>query len=281
MRLPPGIALPLLLIAPAARASDGVIEINQARAEAGGVTATDTPGFPVTLGVPGSYRLTSNLDVTRAPVPENTTAILVEAPDVAIDLNGFAILGPTACGGAPFACAPIGQGFGIRGDAAERTVVRDGIVRGLGGIGIWLGDRSTIVGTTVSNCGGGGVQAIDSRISGNVIALNRVFGINGGGVIENNQVSSNDTYGIRAFTGGTVVNNVAERNLGVGISVLSPAVVIGNLVRANSGLGLELEPSTGFAQNVVTANGGSGNPPQTSSGIQTGTNVCGNDTICP
>ena len=39
-------------------AVDGVIEINQHRALAGGVTAGDTAGFPVTLSQRGSYRLT-------------------------------------------------------------------------------------------------------------------------------------------------------------------------------------------------------------------------------
>ena len=41
-------------------AADGVIEINQARAKAGGVTPGDTPLFPVTISQPGSYRLTGN-----------------------------------------------------------------------------------------------------------------------------------------------------------------------------------------------------------------------------
>ena len=44
-------------------ASDGVIEINQARALQGGVTEGDTPGFPVTISQSGSYRLTGNLTV--------------------------------------------------------------------------------------------------------------------------------------------------------------------------------------------------------------------------
>src|SRR5271156_5439677 len=58
-------ALTAWLAAPA-WAVDGVIEINQASAKAGGVTPGDTPLFPVTLSQPGSYRLTGNLDVTDA-----------------------------------------------------------------------------------------------------------------------------------------------------------------------------------------------------------------------
>jgi len=51
-------------------AVDGVIEINQARALAGG--PGDEPGFPVTIYASGSYRLTSNLSVGS-----DTDAILV------------------------------------------------------------------------------------------------------------------------------------------------------------------------------------------------------------
>ena len=59
----------LTLTAPAL-ASDGVIEINQTCAvqtgcidNSGGIG--DTPGFPVTIEIPGSYVLTSNLVVSE------------------------------------------------------------------------------------------------------------------------------------------------------------------------------------------------------------------------
>jgi hypothetical protein len=46
----------LSLFIASAAAVDGVIEINQAKALAGGVTPGDTAGFPVALSAPGSYR---------------------------------------------------------------------------------------------------------------------------------------------------------------------------------------------------------------------------------
>ena len=64
----------VMLVGAPARAVDGVIEINQARALAGGVTPGDAAGFPVTITASGSYRLTGNLTVD-----ENTTAISVTA----------------------------------------------------------------------------------------------------------------------------------------------------------------------------------------------------------
>ena len=74
-------------------AADGVIEINNARALSGGVTPGDTAGYPVSINLPGSYRLTGNLEITSIN-PPNTNAIEVNAEDVTIDLGGFEILGP-------------------------------------------------------------------------------------------------------------------------------------------------------------------------------------------
>ena len=58
-----------LLLPTTPHAADGKIEINQAKALAGGVTATDAPGFPVTIDQSGSYLLTSDLTV-----PADTSA---------------------------------------------------------------------------------------------------------------------------------------------------------------------------------------------------------------
>ena len=73
--------------------TDGVVLINQAVVLNGNVTPESAPGFPVTISVPGSYRLSSNLTVPDA----DTKAISVEADDVTIDLNGFSIIGPIVC----------------------------------------------------------------------------------------------------------------------------------------------------------------------------------------
>jgi hypothetical protein len=48
------LALSSFLVCPLARATDGVIEINAARAAAGGVTAGDTPGFPIEIFTRGT-----------------------------------------------------------------------------------------------------------------------------------------------------------------------------------------------------------------------------------
>src|SRR5690242_21281609 len=89
-------------------AVDGVVLINQNTALAGNVTPGDTPGFPVTIAAPGSYKLSGNLTVPDA----NTTAIQITADNVTIDLNGFSIIGPVVCSGFPVtSCTTTGSGF--------------------------------------------------------------------------------------------------------------------------------------------------------------------------
>ena len=149
-----------LWLAPPSWAVDGVIEINQASVKAAG-------GFPFVISQSGSYRLTSNLDVTDASarppgtLAENTTAIVLKADDVTIDLNGFAIIGPTGCGGSPLVCTPTGSGRGIDANSfvAIDTVVVNGIVRGMGKEGIILNEPSRVERVMARFNGGTGIFA--------------------------------------------------------------------------------------------------------------------------
>lgn len=80
------LALILAGLPGSAFAVDGVVLIDQNRALAGSVTAGDTPGFPISITQPGSYRLSGNLTA-----PANTSAINITANNVALDLNGFTV----------------------------------------------------------------------------------------------------------------------------------------------------------------------------------------------
>src|SRR5262245_11425475 len=71
-------------------ATDGVIEINQAKVVANG-------GFPFTISQPGSYRLTSNLTAAGVAGP-GTNLVVINANNVSLDLNGFAIIGLASIG---------------------------------------------------------------------------------------------------------------------------------------------------------------------------------------
>lgn len=125
----------LALLAPAAHASDGRREINQAAVLAAG-------GFPFVISQPGSYLLTSDLVVPDA----NTTAIQVStASGVTLDLNGFTVRGPVTCSHSQQAyydasqvtCSASGTGDGIYASAS--TWIRNGHVRGFGRYGIAAG----------------------------------------------------------------------------------------------------------------------------------------------
>lgn len=153
----PGAALiPLtaLLLGAPAGASDGVVEINAARARVGGVTSSDTAGVPVTLDTPGSYRLTSDLDSSIGPPsgiiadPENFTVIEITADDVTLDLGGFTISGP----GIP------GTGDGVR-SSGRNTVVMNGTIDGVGRDGLALGPNARVRDVGVANAGRDGIAA--------------------------------------------------------------------------------------------------------------------------
>jgi len=298
--------LTLAMVRPAA-AVDGVIEINQARALAGGVTASDTAGFPVTIDVSGSYRLTGNLTVPDA----NTTAISVTtAAAVDIDLNGFAILGPTTCTAPPtVTCSPIGSGRGIErfGTDTSRLRVTHGVVRGMGQVGI-LADGALVVEDlevmfNQQGIGGGdgsqvtGCEASRNRFSGIIVGNNStvhncVARYNGslaiiagdGAVVEHNQAISNVGIGIDVGAGSVVTGNTSLSNTTIGIVAGAGSTVVENTARNNTQYGLDLGGGTvdyGYARNVLTGNNGGDANPQSLGGIEIGTNICGTDTVCP
>ena len=163
-------------------AVDVVIDINQARALAGGVTPGDTPGFPVTISQSGSYRLTGNLTVADLA----TTGISVVSDNVTIDLNGFSSLGPVVCTNGGSDCTQgTGEGIGIDGRSNLGITVRNGVVQGMGGNGILLGGRARVEGVTaVSNRGYGiNIRPQSNSFLGGGVAINCIAEENGIGGI--------------------------------------------------------------------------------------------------
>ena len=108
-----------------AAADDGVVKISQ-ECVADGCFPGDTPGFPVQITEPGSYRLASNLLVATP----NTTGVRIAADGVSFDLGGFGIAGTFGCdtsGGFPFTCDPNGTGFGVQAVGPAGNTFLDGI----------------------------------------------------------------------------------------------------------------------------------------------------------
>lgn len=248
-------ALPLT-----AHAVDGVYEINQACMPIGCFPGDD-PGFPVEITQAGSYRLTSNLMVPDA----NTTAVLVETSDefgfVSVDLNGFEIAGPTLCGADT--CTPTGSGVGIHVLSGHETVVniRNGIVRGMGSHGV-DSRNGLIESMRVSHNGGSGIL------------------LSGHSIVRDCVVQRNGSNGIRADR-GVIRGNHTYGNLANGISCGGWSVVTDNVAFGNIGFGLS-GSRCGYGNNTFGGNGGAPGAPQVSGNLlETGANVCNNDTICP
>lgn len=284
-----------------ALAVDGVIEINQARALAGGVTPGDAPGFPVTINEAGSYVLTSNLVITDPDV----TGIKITVADVSLDLNGFFLRGPVSCGGngSTLTCTPSGTGFGIDGGggASSGAVVKNGGVRGFASIGVIVGPNCLIDHLVARSNGGTGIftqggcvvtdstalrnsshgfqVSLQTALSRCSATLNKSNGIqaNSGSTVTESTSSANGGHGIWGGSGTTISANASSENEGAGINAALGSLVKGNTVYLNDGPGLSLGSSVGYTQNVISSNLGG----TVAGGVEIGTNLCDTNTICP
>ena len=161
-------------VAPLAMAAD-VILIDQNRALSGGVSAQDTPGFPVTL-LAGNYKLMSNL-----VVPPGVEGVVMY-DNVTLDLNGFSIIGPVTCygNGAGRKCPGAGASIGVQ-IGGWGSAVRNGTVRGFAGHGIYAGGTfgNTIESVTVRDNGGAGifVWGADATLTRNIVSGNGAQGV--------------------------------------------------------------------------------------------------------
>lgn len=213
-----------ILLATPALAVDGVVLINHAAALAGNVTPGDTPGYPVTLSRPGSYRLSGNLSP-----PANANGIDATAGEVTIDFNGFRMQGSPK--------ADIGV-FG----AQRGLVVRNGTIRGFLRYGISANGANAIIeDMSISANGSSGIYVPNAfaRIVNNTITDNT-----GAGIfclfschVEGNYIAANGS-GVRIYI-GTVLGNTIHGNTGAGIY----------------GNGIPGFNAVGFGNNTIVSNG--------------------------
>lgn len=267
-----------------APADQGVLEINQTCAVNGGCFAGDDPGFPVEIESQGSYVLTSNLDVTVASDPANTTAIEVNDDHVVVDLNGHTILGPASCSSIPVTgCTNSGTGDGI--DGRFYTTIKNGSIRGVGDDGILAGPGNRIIGVSLFSNGGSGVAgsdrvavvevasdrngvhgisldsagvARDVRVSGNA---HMGFNVGGGTVLTNVTAENNGATGIFATDGSKVEASTARKNGNAGI-LLRDSMVTGNSLFNNAGFGIECDAGSTSAVRGNMFSGNNGTDPE-------------------
>lgn len=218
-------------------AVDGVSLINQATVMAAG-------GFPYHITQSGSYKLSGNLVVASTNLaPFSFGAIVIDADNVSLDLNGFSIIGPDTCT-APLSSFPqpvSSCADNLRGsntDTAgiysshDNVTVYNGSVRGMGfGVEL-LGNGERVEGINTSQNVNGGIEIDNgivrrcdaSRNGGFAITANGV-----GSVIESNVVNLNASGGI-VVSGGNVSANTVSSNGGFGVSALAAIVNLNNLI---------------------------------------------------
>jgi hypothetical protein len=252
----------VLRLAGSAGATDGTIEINQAKVLAAG-------GFPYQINASGSYRLTGNLTV-----PANEDGIDVTASKVTIDLNGFSISGPGNSGATP---------IGINAVNPSQITVENGTVTGFGA-GVEVGTFS-ILRNVHADANGNDIIALQSLIEGctanNSSDTTANFGAGitcfGACVISGNNAGGNAHDGIACNGDGCVVtgNTMASNVGGIGIDVAgSGGLVTGNTI-VNNGAGLSAKDSTTlYGGNVLN-----GNTSINSGGTSQKNNLC-SGTIC-
>jgi hypothetical protein len=237
-------------------AKEGVIQINQARAIEGGVTAGDTAGFPVTISASGTYVLTGDLQ----PPDTATTAISVTADWVTIDLNGFEIAGPNVCtwNGSGVDCTATSTGDGINAPGREGLTVRNGIIRGVGDDGIEAGTGASVESVTADGNGGVGILVgYQSHVALSAARLNGGHGVAGGQycILAGIAARNNDGAGIDCSGRCIVSGSTAVENGGDGIDAGTRGVVHDNVSEDNGGYGFDASAHTNVYNNVASSNG--------------------------
>ncbi|MEM1080819.1 MAG: right-handed parallel beta-helix repeat-containing protein [Pseudomonadota bacterium] len=249
--------VPHALISGPVWAEQGVYEINQL-CVATGCFDGDDPGFPVEIVNPGSYRLTSNLNVRDEPNPEDVTAILTTGFSVNLDLNGHVIIGPVSCPGTPASCSISGIGFGILSNSGLAQI-HNGTVSGMGSAGVGCSGLCSVADLVLVSNGGNGLDAI----GGNNNALRIRSVSNGGagilfrGLIENSHAQRNGGVGI-SVAGESILNaSTATLNGGAGVQCVRCSMFF-NTITGNTGVGVQyFSPSSAGSNSISNNSGGS------------------------
>lgn len=239
-----------------AGAVDGTKLIDHAKAMAGGATPGDTPGYPVTISQPGSYRLASNLVQPNA----NTDVIVITAESVTLDLNGFAILGATVCtadrspsctgGGSATSVAQAGRGI-VTADNTSNVTVRNGTVQGMGNAGIvlhggghlveYVHARSNAFGGILIFAGDDNTPSIaqHNRAARNAIGNSFAGAFSGPGILVERGMARNNTadstgIGIRVQLGSASHNVVTHNFSGLEFGAVGNSSFFGNVMLDNT-----------------------------------------------
>jgi hypothetical protein len=176
--------------------------------------------FPVTINEPGSYYLTGNVSTTGS-------GIIIQTPDVTIDLMGFTLEG--------------GTGPGIDGSNYDRVSLRNGRIQGWSGTGVRLRNRAVLQDLIVRDNRGSGVDiGYDARVVSCTVEWNDVHGVivASGSLVKDSLASNNRENGIWVTVptvshGALLTGCVVDSNGRNGIRADGRVSVLGNHVRSN------------------------------------------------
>jgi hypothetical protein len=257
------------LMAFAASAADGRIEINQAAALAGGVTLGDAAGFPVTISQAGSYVLTSDLVLPN----QNVDGIQIAAWQVDLDLGGYGIFGANirVPGGG---CNAGGSGRGVAAIASSDGVrVRNGRVRGMGdaGIDLAISNAAQVHDVAVDqNCGAGlrtGFIAIVSRVQARLNMTDGVW-VDNGSVVRESVAQYNGFDGFETGQDSIFTDCISAVNGGRGFASSGPILVDNAISVSNGQRGFWLQGTGGLVlDSIARLNGQQGITNGTAPGI--------------
>ncbi len=215
-------ALTFLPAAPAL--AQGEILITQAKANAGNVTPGDAAGFPVTLSLPGSYIVSSNLQP-----PADKAGIRIDSNFVDIDMNGFRLRGAAVAT------------TGIYGVDFNSVTIRNGTITGFDAHGIYsTGDNWIVENMRVVENGAYGIYVAGFYSS-----------------VRGSTVTQNGNTGIVDGTRSLVTDSSSSGNGGAGIAIVA-GTVLGNVIIANASFGINAGPGTGYGNNTLAFNNNNG-----------------------
>lgn len=227
----------LLAVTLPAMADDGAYEIDQA-CVATGCFVGDDPGLPVQITNPGSYQLTSAIEVEN-----DVSALTIDADLVTLDLNGFTIQGPVACSGRPVtSCSGSHSGFGIFVSNGTPEI-RNGRVSGFDE-GIRCQDGCSALNLRIDNNSGMGINSAVAgndwglQIHGSIIEANGNIGARSqgdGSLIVNSSFRHNGGRGLESSDGGGVFRNNTVENNGNFARVNADWLLTGNHFRETAG----------------------------------------------
>ena len=263
-----GSCLALAFASPSVVAESGVIELNADCAAAGCVTGDD-PGFPITIGQAGSYKLTSDLRVNAldgVAISFTPTSAVVE-----LDMGGHAVVGPLTCPGPPTACSPVSasNSYGLLAEAKQFRV-RNGRIEGFTyGVGI-----GTVEGATLED-----LVVAGNRLEG----VSTGFGDNSDVVVRRVKLLRNGV-GINTAVGpGSPRLRLEQvsvaRSYGDGIRLSGSATVLDSTIDGNVGFAINFnfsggEVASGRSTYIRNNGGGANNQLNGSTRYNLGNNVC-------